>query len=115
MSKIPHVLSLALVYAIFCASSISGQGIQKCLLLHVKNPVFFIFYVLILHSFSDESWQLGPFVKQDAVNPIMGPLNYTTFFCPIRQEAVNWEKKDIFNPGAILKDGKVHILYRAGI
>ncbi|ODM91642.1 Beta-1,4-mannooligosaccharide phosphorylase [Orchesella cincta] len=60
-----------------------------------------------------EEWTIGNFTKQDAVNPVMGPRDNTTFFCPVRQEIVNWEKKDVFNPTALVRDGKIHMLYRA--
>lgn len=58
-------------------------------------------------------WQLGPFVKQDDANPILTALDSTAFFCPVRQDSVFWEAKDVFNPTALVKDGKVHLLYRA--
>lgn len=58
------------------------------------------------------NWQIGPFVKVDSVNPILGPLN-TKWYCPVRQDSVSWEAKDIFNPCAVVKDGKVYLLYRA--
>lgn len=60
-----------------------------------------------------DSWALGPFVKQDAVNPIMGPLASTRFYCPVRRDSVKWEEKDVFNPTALVRDGKVYLLYRA--
>ncbi|ODN06544.1 1,4-beta-mannosyl-N-acetylglucosamine phosphorylase [Orchesella cincta] len=47
------------------------------------------------------------------VNPVLLPLNTTTFFCPVRREFVYWEKKDVFNPTALVRDGKIHLLYRA--
>jgi predicted GH43/DUF377 family glycosyl hydrolase len=59
-----------------------------------------------------EDWQLGPFVKVDSLNPILGPLE-TKWFCPMRQDSVMWEGKDIFNPCAVVRDGKVYLLYRA--
>jgi len=46
------------------------------------------------------------------VNPILLPINTTTFFCPVRQENVFWEAKDVFNPTALVRDGKIHLLYR---
>lgn len=61
----------------------------------------------------DDNWQLGPFVKVDSVNPILTPKSNTEFFCPVRKEVVNWEKKDVFNPTAVTKDGKIQLLYRA--
>lgn len=61
----------------------------------------------------NDSWQLGPFVKVDSVNPVLQPLADTEFFCPVRKEIVRWEEKDVFNPTAVAKDGKVYLLYRA--
>ena len=58
------------------------------------------------------SWALGEFVRPAGVNPIISPLN-TEFFCPIMKENVKWEESDTFNPGAITKDGKIGVLYRA--
>ncbi|MBA3938705.1 MAG: glycosidase, partial [Planctomycetes bacterium] len=57
-------------------------------------------------------WGLGPFVRQDHVNPILTPRADTVFRCPLRGE-VAWEAKDVFNPAAVVKDGKVWLLYRA--
>ncbi len=60
-----------------------------------------------------QTWALGPFTKQDAVNPVLTPLGTTTFFCPIRQDTVRWEAKDVFNPAAVVREGKIYLLYRA--
>jgi beta-1,2-mannosidase len=60
-----------------------------------------------------KAWTLGPFIKQDANNPIMGPLPNTLFYCPVRKDSVRWEEKDVFNPAAIVRGGKVYLLYRA--
>jgi predicted GH43/DUF377 family glycosyl hydrolase len=59
------------------------------------------------------TWTLGPFQKQDAVNPVLTPLGTTTFKCPIRRETVRWEAKDVFNPAAVVREGKIYLLYRA--
>lgn len=59
-----------------------------------------------------ESWSLGPFVKVDSVNPVLEPGDLT-FLCPILNEEVAWEAKDVFNPAAVVKDGKINLLYRA--
>ncbi len=64
------------------------------------------------HS-SDSSWTLGPFAKVDSVNPILGPLVNVSFWCPVREDSVKWEAKDVFNPAAVVKDGKIWLLYRA--
>jgi len=60
-----------------------------------------------------DSWMMSPFEKQNLVNPVLEPLNTTEFLCPIRGNNVSWEAKDIFNPTALVRDGKIHLLYRA--
>ncbi|XP_037040495.1 1,4-beta-mannosyl-N-acetylglucosamine phosphorylase-like [Bradysia coprophila] len=62
---------------------------------------------------TDESWLMSPFQKQNEANPILGPVATTEFLCPIQGGTVAWEAKDIFNPTALVKDGKIHLLYRA--
>lgn len=61
----------------------------------------------------DDRWMLGPFRKLDQYNPCITPLDNTLFNCPVRGEAVKWEEKDVFNPAAVVRDGKVYLLYRA--
>ena len=36
-----------------------------------------------------------------------------TFLCPVKNEVVRWQKADVFNPAAIVKDGKIQLLFRA--
>jgi len=43
----------------------------------------------------------------------MGPVNSLTFMGPIQKTLVKWEAKDVFNPAAVVKDGKIYLLYRA--
>ncbi len=59
------------------------------------------------------AWMLSPFTKADDVNPVLLPSDDRRFVCPVRQEEVLWEIKDVFNPAVVVKDGKVHMLYRA--
>ena len=58
-------------------------------------------------------WQRKPFIKVDSVNPVLMPDPNTIFLCPVRNEEVRWEEKDVFNPAAIVREGKVHMIYRA--
>ncbi|RXK49713.1 glycoside hydrolase family 130 protein [Aquirufa rosea] len=60
-----------------------------------------------------DSWQILPFTKQDAVNPILKPSLQQAFFCPIQGKTVAWENKNVLNPTALVKNGQVHLLYRA--
>lgn len=61
---------------------------------------------------ADSSWAMLPFVKTDSVNPILLPGD-NTFHCPILKQQVQWEAKDVFNPAAVVRKGKVYMLYRA--
>ena len=58
------------------------------------------------------SWAMLPFEKVDSANPVLLPGDLT-FVCPILKKSVAWEKKDVFNPAAIVRDGKVYLLFRA--
>ncbi len=56
---------------------------------------------------------LGPFQKQNAINPILAARANTTFYCPIRRASVRWEEKDVFNPATVVRNGSVYMVYRA--
>lgn len=83
------------------------------------NICAFIFFTIILASscqtekLSESDWVMAPFVKIDDVNPVLKPNSSSVFFCPVRKDTVRWEEKDVFNPAAVVKDGKVYLLYRA--
>ena len=58
-------------------------------------------------------WAFGGFVRPEGVNPIIEPDSTVKFFCPMRKDSVGWEESDTFNPAAVVKDGKIYVLYRA--
>ena len=58
------------------------------------------------------AWMIGPFERPVGINPIITPQD-TTFNCPLTGKPIPWENGDTFNPGAIVKDGNICILYRA--
>ena len=58
-----------------------------------------------------EGWMLGPFARR--ATPILAPRDEAVFRCPVRNADVRWEAKDVFNPAAVVREGKVHLLYRA--
>lgn len=62
---------------------------------------------------SNENWTLLPFNKVDSVNPVMTPDTTKEFFCPIKNEKIKWEAKDVFNPAAVVRHDTVFLLYRA--
>jgi beta-1,2-mannosidase len=56
---------------------------------------------------------LGPWIRDDAANPCLTPRDDSVFRCPVRHAEVRWESKDVFNPAAVVRDGRVCLLYRA--
>ena len=58
-------------------------------------------------------WALGPFLRAAGVNPLIVPNSASVFISPLTGKVVLWEALETFNPAAAVKDGEVHILYRA--
>lgn len=58
-------------------------------------------------------WALGGFARPEGVNPLISPTDATSFLCPVKGTPVKWECADTFNPAAVVKDGKIVVLYRA--
>jgi hypothetical protein len=48
------------------------------------------------------AWQIGPFHRPDAAQPVIAP-----------EPSHAWESLHTFNPAAIVRNGKVYVLYRA--
>jgi predicted GH43/DUF377 family glycosyl hydrolase len=48
-----------------------------------------------------------------AENPVLAADSIPVFFDPLKKDSVHWQKADVFNPAAIIKDGKIMLLYRA--
>lgn len=65
------------------------------------------------NSQMEYDWMIGPFVKRLDANPCLKPDKNATFFDPIRQKEVHWQNVNAYNPAAIVKDGKVYLLFRA--
>jgi predicted GH43/DUF377 family glycosyl hydrolase len=58
-----------------------------------------------------EKWMLG--FNKTEINPIMVADSSYTFLDPITNESVQWQKADVFNPGAIVRNDSVFMLFRA--
>ena len=58
-------------------------------------------------------WALGGFARVTQKNPIIEPREETRFVDPMTDKKADWESNDTFNPGAVLKNGKIVVLYRA--
>ena len=60
-----------------------------------------------------QTWTLGPFVKLYEENPILTPSPELRFTDPVSGKEAAYEEKNVLNPAAVVKDGKVHLIYRA--
>src|SRR5512140_2408830 len=57
-------------------------------------------------------WQIGPFTRPTN-GPVITPDKTAVFNDPIRKSPIHWEALHTFNPAAIVRDGKIVVLYRA--
>jgi beta-1,2-mannosidase len=57
----------------------------------------------------DGEWQIGPFTRRGEV---LRQQPEAHFHCPILDTAVSWATKDVFNPAAVVRDGRVYLLFR---
>jgi predicted GH43/DUF377 family glycosyl hydrolase len=55
------------------------------------------------------AWQIGPFSQRGEVLRQRPDAQFT---CPLLGTSVAWAAKDVFNPAAVVRDGKVHLLFR---
>lgn len=58
-------------------------------------------------------WMFGPFEKPRQVNPVITPRRASAFMSPVNDSSVHWEEYATFNPAAVVRNGKVYVLYRA--
>jgi predicted GH43/DUF377 family glycosyl hydrolase len=58
-------------------------------------------------------WEIGPFTRPATGNPVVSPRPESTFADPVRKARVHWEALHTFNPAAIVRDGKIYVLFRA--
>ncbi len=56
---------------------------------------------------------IGPFAKPGAVNPVIVPAPQATVRSAMTDSLVQWEAYATFNPAAVVRNGKVYLLYRA--
>ncbi|HEX7158026.1 MAG TPA: glycoside hydrolase family 130 protein, partial [Edaphobacter sp.] len=61
----------------------------------------------------EKKWEIGPFIRPASGNPVIAPRPESTIMDPEQKVAVRWEALHTFNPAAVVKDGKVYVLYRA--
>lgn len=64
-------------------------------------------------TLAQASGQFSPFERPGGVNPIITPNPESSFLCPMRKTAVHWESLHTFNPAAVVRSGRVYVIYRA--
>lgn len=80
----------------------------------IKNTLHVLGLLFILigcDSTPKEKWLLG--FEKTAINPILKSDTSFVFHDPILDTLVQWQKADVFNPGAIVKNDTVFMLFRA--
>ncbi len=85
--------------------------------LNVAHWVVFVITLVLgagaLNAQENLPWLIGPFTRPANVQPVITPRPESTFEDPILKAPVHWEALHTFNPGAIVRNGKVYLLYRA--
>ncbi|GJG85286.1 hypothetical protein tb265_04670 [Gemmatimonadetes bacterium T265] len=64
------------------------------------------------HPSGERPWMFGPFAKP-AANPVLAPSSAGAFRSPMGDSVVRWEAYATFNPAAVVRGGRVYVLYRA--
>ncbi len=86
--------------------------------------VFIFFIISILFACNQQKkdagkvtpgteWAMLSFVKADSVNPILTPSTGELFYCPVSKKSIAWGGRNVLNPAAVVKGGKVYLLYRS--
>jgi beta-1,2-mannosidase len=84
----------------------------------MKIPVNkLLLFFFILNCFpciaQEKPWMLGPFERPENARPIISPSGKTSFLDPMSGRTVKWESMATFNPAAVVREGKIQVLYRA--
>ncbi len=69
--------------------------------------------IILSASLVAADWQIGPFERPAEGNPVIAPLKQALFDCPMRGGPVHWEALHTFNPAAVVRNGKIYVIYRA--
>lgn len=83
--------------------------------LRMKAYTYAIVFLLLAGCGMNDTEKKAAFLdfKKPEHNPVLSADSSYIFLCPVKQEEVRWQKADVFNPAAIKKDGKIHVLFRA--
>jgi predicted GH43/DUF377 family glycosyl hydrolase len=76
---------------------------RKCALL--------IALVVHISLWAQEPWLLG--FEKPPQNPIMTADASSSFLCPVTRDSVRWQRADVFNPAAVVRNDTVFLFFRA--
>lgn len=62
---------------------------------------------------NSKEWMIGPFERFEDPQPIIQRDSTSKFEDPMTKNIIRWESMATFNPAAIVRDDKIHVLYRA--
>jgi len=79
----------------------------------MRKSILYLVLALILGCSTQQTseWDFLNFYKPEE-NPIITADSTFMFVCPVINEPVQWQKADVFNPAAIVKDNKIYLLIR---
>ena len=69
------------------------------------------FFGLHATGYAQDPWLLG--FEKPGANPVMQADSTFLFFCPVRQDSVRWQRADVFNPAAVVRNDTVFLFFRA--
>src|ERR1700693_938833 len=58
-------------------------------------------------------WQIEPFARPPDATPVITPNRDSLFRNPVDGQPIHWEALHTFNPAAIVRNGKIYVIYRA--
>ncbi|QBA63843.1 glycoside hydrolase family 130 protein [Muriicola soli] len=80
----------------------------------MRFPDVLVLLIIILFNnnlSAQNPWLLG--FEKPATNPILKADHKATFMDPIKKTSVQWQKADVFNPGAVVRNDTIFLLFRA--
>ena len=79
----------------------------------MKKVIYFLVFLLILGCANQSNPRFDfTSITKPKENPIISADSSFTFVSPISNKVIKWQKADVFNPAAIVKDNKIYLLLR---
>lgn len=81
----------------------------------MKRRIFYLLFLVLTLGCTNHPVSKWDFISlyKPAENPVLRADSTFTFMDPVKKETVRWQRADVFNPAAIVRDNKVYLLYRS--